>query len=149
MKMRNQCFTVLLGLIFFSCSATVQAKVSAVDSWVRATVDGQSMGGAFLTLKNDSSQEASLESVQSDVATRVELHRMQETNGMMEMVQVNKIQVPAKQSVVLSPKGMHLMLMGLKRTLRTDETIPFLLTVKQNGRIQQIRVKAVVKALSQ
>ena len=149
MKMRNQCFTVLLSLIFFSCSATVQAKVSVVDSWVRATVDGQSMGGAFLTLKNDSSQEASLESVQSDVATRVELHRMQETNGVMEMVQVNKIQVPAKQSITLSPKGMHLMLMGLKRTLRTGETIPFLLTVKQNGRIQQIRVKAVVKALSQ
>lgn len=139
----------LLGLFAAALlSLTAQAKVTALDPWVRATVDGQVMGGAFVTLKNDGASTAVLESAQSNVAHHIELHHMQNTDGMMQMVQISAIEIPAQQSVVLAPKGLHLMLMGLKRTLRAGETVPFVLIIKQNGRTKSIRINATVRELA-
>lgn len=130
------------------CMTTIaQAKVTVSDAWARATVTGQTMGGAFLTLTNDSDHDAALISVATDAADHAEMHVMQESNGMMQMVQTQRIEIPAHQSVTLAPKGTHIMLMGLNKTLTEGNVIGLKLKMNDNGRINRIRIKAPVRAL--
>ncbi|TDR31277.1 copper chaperone PCu(A)C [Hydromonas duriensis] len=137
----------IIALAFFTLAA--HAKITVNEPWARATVDGQTMGGAFLTLTNDGNDNATLIGAQSPVAEKVELHIMSNHEGMMHMQATSEIQLPAHQTVTLAPKSTHIMLMGLKNTLRAGETVPLTLLVKQKGRTQQLRVQASVKALGQ
>lgn len=134
--------SVSLGL-----SSTANAKVTVSDAWARATVAGQSMGGAFLTLTNDSNHAAALVGVATNAADHAELHIMQESNGMMQMVQTQQIDIPAHQSITLAPKGKHIMLMGLNKALAEGDVVGLKLKINDNGRIKRIHIKAQVRAL--
>ena len=45
----------------------------------------------------------------------------------MRMRQIEKIDLPAGQSVKLQPGGLHVMLIGLKQNLVPDENVPITL----------------------
>lgn len=141
--------TLLLAAVIGSLSLTAHAKITVTDPWARATVEGQSMGGAFLAITNDSNYDAALVGVATDVAHHAEMHIMQEANGMMQMVQVQKIDIPAHQTVTLAPKGKHIMLMGLDHALSVGQNVGLKLKFKENGHIKRIRVNAPVRSLGQ
>lgn len=123
-------------------SANPPARVSG--AWVRATVPAQTASGAFLQIT--SPYPARLVEVASDAAERVEIHSMTMDQGVMRMRQVKEVELPAKTPVKFSPGGFHLMLMGLKKTLKPGDEVNLSLTVSDSKNQRQvIKSAAVVK----
>jgi copper(I)-binding protein len=138
----------LITTTLISLTMTTQAKTTASNPWARATVAGQSMGGAFVTLV--STEDAELIAAKSPVAIEVQLHAMSHENGMMKMVQQSSIYLPANQKVSLKPGDLHLMFIGLKKPLTAGSKVPLTLTIKTaKGKTETIKLMATVRALGQ
>ncbi len=127
-------------------SPLAQAKTTATDAWARATVAGQSMGGAFMTLTSD--RDAKLIGASSPAAQEVQLHTMIMNGERMVMQQVRAIDLPAKTAVALTGQY-HLMFIGLKAPLQEGSVIPVTLKIKlTSGYVETVTLKIPVKAIS-
>ena len=127
-------------------SPLAQAKTTASDAWARATVAGQGMGGAFMTLTSD--RDAKLIGASSPAAQEVQLHTMIMNGERMVMQQVRAIDLPAKTAVALTGQY-HLMFMGLKAQLTEGSVIPVTLKIKlTSGYVETVTLKIPVKAIS-
>ena len=100
-------------------------QVEVIDPWVRATVAGQPVAGAFMELK--SPQAARLVGATTPAAKRVELHEMKHEGGVMKMRGRKEIALPAGEGVRLEPGGLHIMMFGLQKPLEAGQTVTFTL----------------------
>ena len=154
--MRNHCgriarmkpfrsYVPFLAAALMALPAVAQVTVS--DAWVRGTVTGQKVTGAFMQLTSPA--DATLVAATSPVAKIVEIHEMKTEGGVMKMRAVDKLALPAGKPVDLKPGGYHMMLMDLTQPLKVGDTVPLLLTIADKaGNKQTIEVKAVVKPLT-
>ncbi len=95
-----------------------------IDSaYARATPPGARVGAAFMTLKNAGGTVHALVSARSDVSATAELHEHVHKDGMMQMRQVAKIDVPAGGEVRLQPGGYHIMLIDLNHPLSVGDKV--------------------------
>lgn len=122
--------------LFAPLSHAQTAQGIVVDqAYARATVPGQSSGGAYLTLQNKGKQADALLSAQSSAAQSVELHTMKMEGDVMRMREVSRIDIAAGQTVTMEPgKGYHIMLMGLKAPLKAGDKIPLTLQFEKAGK---------------
>lgn len=117
-------------------SATQAQKAIAVEApWVREAPPGARVLGAYMTLVNGSEQGDRLLSVSSPLAGEIEIHRMTVSNGMMDMEAIPFLTVPARGEVKLQPGGTHLMIYGMKRTLKEGDRMPLELKFERAGTI--------------
>jgi periplasmic copper chaperone A len=126
---------------------TALAQVSISDAWVRGTVPGQKVTGAFMQIT--SATDASLVAVASPVAKVAEIHTMSHEGGVMKMRRVEAIALPAGKPVELGPGGYHVMLMDVGQALKEGDKVPLTLTFadKAGNRTTQA-VSATVRALA-
>ena len=128
-------------------SLGTQAKTTADGAWARATVPGQNMGGAFITLTSD--QDATLIGASSPVSEKMELHTMKMDGEKMLMAQVSSIPLPANTQVELKPGSLHLMFMGLKQPLTEGQNVAITLKIKlSSGHVETLSIQAPVKSLA-
>ncbi len=104
-------------------AADAATSVTASDPYVRAMAPGQSSSAAFMRLRNDSDANHAVVSAETSAARIVELHTHAMKDGMMQMRQVERIDVPARGETVLRPGGLHVMLMGVTETLKAGDEI--------------------------
>src|SRR3990172_1297858 len=117
--------------------------VSVGKPWVRATVPGQSVAGAYLDIT--AKADAVLVGVASPVAARAELHTMTMDGGVMKMRPLDKLDLPAGKTVNLKPGGHHVMLIDIRRELKAGESVPLTLTVQDpRGTRSTLQVDAEV-----
>jgi hypothetical protein len=96
----------------------------------------QAMGGTsavYLTLVNKGDAPDALVAASSDAANTVELHKTEMKGNVMRMIPVPRIGVPAKGRAELKPRGLHLMLIGLKRDLKPGDVIRMTLGFEKSG----------------
>jgi len=138
----------LLVAIALSIAAyAAQAQVTVEDAWVRGTVQGQTATGAFMRLK--SAEGAILLSAESAVAGIAEIHMMRMDGNVMRMRAVPRLELPPGRTVELKPGGYHVMLMDLKRPLKTGEAVPIKLKLEGKDRkLEEIEVRAEVRDLA-
>jgi copper(I)-binding protein len=123
------------------------AEVTVSDAWIRGTVAGQKVTGAFMQLKSTS--DAALVAVASPSAKFVEIHAMNKEGDMMKMKAIDRLPLPAGKSVDLSPGGYHMMLFDLKGPLKAGDVVPLTLTFEDSaGKKSTVEVKASVRALT-
>jgi periplasmic copper chaperone A len=127
----------LLAAVFLATvsMATQGAEVAIGDPYVRAVPPGQANSAVFMSLENRSDQDQALVAAESDVSEIVELHTHIEEGGMMRMRQIEKIDVPAGETVILQPGGLHVMLIGLRQALEPDQTIDLTLVFEDGSRM--------------
>lgn len=119
--------------------------VTVTRAWARATVPGQPVAAAYLDIS--SAQGAVLSAVRSDAAGAVQMHSMRDDDGVMRMRELERLELPAGQTVQLAPSGSHLMLLELKRPLRIGDRIALDLTVVDKaGRSRIVHTIAPVRA---
>ncbi|MCS7222768.1 MAG: copper chaperone PCu(A)C [Anaerolineae bacterium] len=103
-------------------------------AWARpGSVDGTS--AVYLTVSNAGEATDALIAAQSEVAQAVELHQTRMMGDVMQMQPVERVEVPARGWVELTPGGYHIMLIGLRRELRPGERFPISLRFEQGGEI--------------
>src|SRR5260221_2051342 len=136
------------ALVFVLVSDATAATADAVKitaPWVRATVPGQSVAGAYMELT--SSVPAALVAADSSVARKTEPHATTFDGGVMKMRAVERIELPANETVVLRPGGYHLMLFDIKRELKPGDRVPLTLIVQdRNGGRSTLQLDAEVRA---
>jgi hypothetical protein len=126
----------------------VQAQTTVKDAWVRGTVANQKATGMFAQITSTSGGK--LVSAASPVAGVVEIHEMAMEGNVMKMRAVPALDLPAGKTVELKPGGYHVMLLDLKKELKSGESVPVTLVVEGADRKREtIELKATVKPLSE
>jgi copper(I)-binding protein len=135
-----------VSIAAFACAFPVTAEVTVKDAWIRGTVPGQKVTGAFMQLS--STADAALINVSSPSAKFVEIHEMKKEGDVMKMKAIDRLPLPAGKSVALTPGGYHMMLFDLKAPLAAGDVVPLTLTFEDGtGKKSTVEVKATVKAL--
>jgi hypothetical protein len=140
------CKTVAWLLISAIASAA-WAQVTVENAWAPATVPGQQVAAVYLELRSD--EPAKLIGVQSPAASSAEIHSMSNEGGVMRMRRLQRLDLPAGQTVRLAPNGNHIMLLDIKRPLQPGARVPVVLIVEQRGKKKWIQVQAEVRPLTQ
>jgi periplasmic copper chaperone A len=136
--MRNHVTALLLVVFAFQIKPTTaghheEHSLSVGSVWARATPGQTTNGSVYLTIKNNSRHSDELIKAHSNLAARTMLHTHIMDKGVAQMRHVNSIPIPKKSIVQLKPGAGHIMLMGLKKPLKTGDTISLLLTFKKVG----------------
>ncbi|MDQ1314404.1 MAG: periplasmic copper chaperone [Pseudomonadota bacterium] len=121
------------------------AEISVTDAWVRASMPGQKVSGAYMKIQSDA--DARLLGASSSAIPRVEVHEMKMDGDVMRMREVKAIDLPKGKTVSLEPGGFHLMLMNLPKPIVAGDVIPLVLTVESDGKQQTVEVRAEARAM--
>lgn len=125
------------GSLFLAHGGALAAApaLSIVHPWSRpAAAGGVAVG--YLTILNPGKSADRLLRVESPAAQSVGIHVSLETNGVMTMDEVKGgVRIDAGGRVDFKPGGLHLMLMGLKRTQKAGDALPATLVFEKAGRI--------------
>jgi periplasmic copper chaperone A len=126
--------------------ASYAGDIEISGAWTRATAPGQEAAAVDLTIT--SKQAVTLIGVSSPVANAAELHSMTSEGGMMKMREVKSIELTAGKRVNLKESGYHMMLNGLKASLKEGETVPLTLSFKAGKQgVVKIETRAEVRSL--
>lgn len=93
--------------------------------WIRLMPG--SMTGGYFELRNAGDRDYRIVAAQSPISEVVELHEHAHVDGVMRMRQVAGLEVPAGETLVLEPGGLHLMFIGLHEPLTAGAWIPVVL----------------------
>lgn len=107
--------------------------VVVVDAHVRPIPASLSMTAGYLTLRNTGARPERLISVKCACAAQVSLHQTMDMNGMSSMRASQTVVVPPHASVLFTPGGRHLMLMGVKGGIKPGRTVRMRLTFDHAG----------------
>jgi copper(I)-binding protein len=136
-----------LLLSFDAVSLHSEEVVKVTHAWVKPTVPGQSVAGAYLEIR--SAVPSKLVAASSPMAGSVEIHSMRLENGVMEMRQLKSLDLPAEQLIKFAPGKMHIMLLDLKRPLKPGDKVPLQLTLLLNNHSKTVvQVQAEVRSTS-
>lgn len=135
---------MIAALLLAAALPAAAANVQVSDAWARATMPGQKVSAAYMTIRSDA--DAKLVGVSSAAVPRVELHEMRMDGEVMRMREVGTLVLPAGKPVKLEPGGYHIMLMNLDRAIAAGEAVPLTLTIESGGRQETVEVKAEARS---
>jgi copper(I)-binding protein len=107
-------------MLAFASLAAQDKGVKASNGWVKLPASGETQAMAFVTVENPGMYEVNITSATADAAGKVELRDAGQV--------VTFINVPPYGRVDMAPTGVHLMLVGLKRPLKTGDTVSLTLS---------------------
>ena len=142
------CIAFALSAALTVTSRAADFNVGALelnDLWIRASVPGQTNGAGYLQIINPAMKADKLLAVESDAATRVELHTVLTEDGVAKMRQVQGIDIPVHGDVKLAPGGYHIMFLQLTAPFKQGSLIPVVLKFEKAG---EVRVNFTVKPSS-
>ncbi|MBI5650317.1 MAG: copper chaperone PCu(A)C [Chloroflexi bacterium] len=122
-----------IALIAIVLSACAPGKFTVSDPWARPA-QARGTGAAYLIIENPVAQSDALLSATSDVAQVIELHKTVMMQGdVMQMIQMERIVIPANSKTEFKPGGSHVMLINLKCDLKSGDTFTLTLRFQNAG----------------
>lgn len=122
------------------------------DVVVDKVLVGESVPGqtsATLQLNMTTVKPATLLSVSSPVAKKVEIHSMVLHKGKMMVREVDRLALPGHRTTTFGSHQLFLMMVGLNKELNVGEQVPVSIVVEYGDkRTQTIPVNAAVKKMS-
>jgi copper(I)-binding protein len=116
-------------------------QMAVTEAWTMATDRVTRTAGAYLTLTNPTDVDDALVAATSNAAEKVQLSTLEKLpSGILSLMGLKEISLPAKTTVTLQPGGLHLLLVGLYRPLDVGMEVPLTLTFR-NARTQHVRVR--------
>ena len=108
------------------------------DAFARSSGKAARSGAAFMVLMNHTDADDRLIGIQSDAATKVELHtHSEDANGVMKMLHLmDGVLVPAGGMHALERGGDHVMFMGLNAPMTQGDLIAVTLVFETAGEIE-------------
>lgn len=139
--MKNRRFVVLAtaALLAATAARAHEFQLGALKighPWARATLPGQSAGGAYFSVQNGGPAADRLLGGSTPAAARVEVHEMRMDGDVMRMREMTALDMPVGKLVTLAPGGLHLMLLGLKAPLKVGDKLPLKLRFEKAGEIE-------------
>ena len=133
--------TAAIGLTVAAAISVVHAAhagdVMVNDAFARASATPVAKTGAiYFTIHNDGSTPDQLTAIRTDAADMAMLHESVEENGVVSMRHIEALKIAPKETLSLTDKKMHVMLMGLKAPLKKGESLSVTLTFEKAGNVQ-------------
>lgn len=133
--------SVFLALVFLGFFAAPPAfahayKLGTLDihhPWARPAVG--KTGAVYFVIKNSGTTADALVRVETDVAEKAQIHTMTMDGNVMRMRELDRLEIPAGQSVAVAPGGIHIMLIGLKAPLKAGDKFPMKLVFEKAGAV--------------
>lgn len=128
----------LLSALFFVSTPVVAHEpetghtLEISDVWTRKTRRTTS-AAVYLKVHNGTDAADAITDVSSPIANMATLHLSQEVDGIMQMNMQDSVAVPVGGTVSFEPGGLHIMLMGLTKTLAEGDVFPVTLTFEKAG----------------
>ena len=139
---KNITLLLILSTYFISNAQSSDLQKLEIESaWARPSM-GKPNSAAYMKIRNTTPNAIEIVSSVSDVANSTELHQSIEDRGIMRMHAVDKLVVPAYETIELKPKGAHVMLMKLKKNLNEGDVVKIILTTSKD---EAFEVKAPIK----
>ncbi|WP_374352587.1 copper chaperone PCu(A)C [Chitinimonas sp.] len=135
--------SLLIAAAVLLAPAALCADVTVSNAWIRATVPGQPVSGAYFDIT--AKKATRLVKVETPAAGLVQLHEMRTESGVMKMRQIDSISLPAGQTVSLAPSKMHVMLMNIPEPLTEGSKQTMILTFVEDGVRSQLKLSVPVK----
>ena len=127
---------ILLSTVTGEALAAAKNPIVISQAQARASVGKMPNSAAFLQIENRGKNDDALLSASSPAAERVEIHSMNR-EGDVKMRAVDSLAIKAGEKIAMqSGHGYHLMLMGLKKSLKAGEKIPVTLIFRDAGKIR-------------
>lgn len=118
----NRLFLTIVAMLIAGVGQAMAGMLEIGTVQVRATAPGMAVTGGYVSITNNGEADERLLAAAAGFAKRVEIHEMIHDNGVMKMRQrTGGILIPAGETVILKPGGLHLMLMGLGETMAPGE----------------------------
>ncbi|MES2605093.1 MAG: copper chaperone PCu(A)C [Pseudomonadota bacterium] len=118
---------VFFSLVLVAASTLAHAALVVEGGHVRALLPGVNSTAAYMTLRNGGTAELVLTAISSPSATKVTLHNTMNHNGMLHMMSMETLRIPAGGEVVFEAGGMHLMLEELSAGLEPGDEVELVL----------------------
>ena len=135
-------FPVFAAVLFAAGAA--QAQVTVSQAWVRETIGAGRTSAGYARIVNTGLADRLIAvSVPSGTA---EIHESRDQGGMMRMLPVKFLDVPASGEAVLTPGGYHIMIMNAP--LKRGETVDVTFTFEKAGKITVAAKIAPISATS-
>ncbi len=116
-------------------AARSRPSIEIEDAWSPPPPPGAPTAAGYLTIRNAGHAPDRLLGGATPVAAQVQLHSMSTQGGVMRMRPITGgLAIAGGATVRIEPgAGLHLMLIGLKRTLRAGEHVPVTLRFAKAG----------------
>lgn len=138
---------LLTAALLLTSTALHAQTVEVSKAWVRATVPGQQATGAFMHIL--SRNGGKLVGVSSPAAGVMEVHQMKMEGDVMKMRAAPVLDLPAGQTVQLTPGGYHVMMMDLKQPMEKGSNVPLTLHLQDaKGRESTLELSVPVRTLA-
>ncbi len=140
---KNSKMATLAGLLLSIVAMSARADSIAIEgAWMRAVPPVSTNSAAYMMIMNASAKSDRILSASSPLAGAVEVHQMIHQDGLMKMLHVGSVEIPAGGHLQMAPTGYHFMMMNLKRVPKEGETVPMTIRFKQAGALTiQLPVK--------
>ena len=104
--------------------------------WARQSPVGAQVAAGYMTIINNGQQDDRLVKVTAVISNTAQIHDMTMEGDVMKMAEMaDGIVIPAGGKVVLKPRSMHIMFLGLKTPVREGEYFAGTLTFEKAGTV--------------
>jgi hypothetical protein len=124
------------GLTLVRPAYAEPAPTRVTGAWVRLPAASGRPGAGYFEVAAVAGDR--LVGASSPKASRVEMHNMTMTDGVMRMQAETAFPVPASGRLSFAPGGAHLMLFGLDPALKPGDKVPFALRFEKGGTVQVV-----------
>ncbi|WP_176959482.1 copper chaperone PCu(A)C [Mariprofundus sp. KV] len=126
---------LLLAVLLLFIPSLAAAEISVEDAWVRMPPPVADTAAGYLTLKNSGEKDVEVVAVESSAAAKPEFHSMSMHDGMMHMMKMDKVVVPAHGELRFETGGNHLMLTELTGTLNAGDHVMMTITFSDGSSV--------------
>jgi len=124
-------FLLLMVLMAGQVMAAANPVITVRNGYVRGLPSSAANTAVYMTIINNGDTDVVLTGATTPAATSASLHNTVSRGGVMTMEQLESLVVPARGRLELKSGGTHLMLMGLKKSLKSGDEV--VLTLQFEG----------------
>lgn len=134
---------IVLGLL---CIPTLlhadTSNLQFINGWMKQLPPVVPLRAGYLQIKNPDKQDHQIIALQSDAFERVEMHESRMQDGVMHMVELESLLLPAESRLELKPGGKHLMLVNPIQPLNIGDRFNVIVTFADESTISvQLEVR--------
>lgn len=97
---------------------------------------GARSAAGYMAIANDAPEADRLIAIESPISAQATLHTTQfSPEGIARMIHLPAIEIPARDTIVLEPGGLHVMFMGLTAGVTEGQMLPATLVFEKAGRV--------------
>jgi copper(I)-binding protein len=127
---------LLLPAATFSHEVTV-GTMQIIHANIPAPIPAARSAAGYMEIANSGSGSDTLLGIEVPDVDKVMLHTTEfGADGVARMRHVTALEIPANETVALEPSGYHMMLMGLKTSMKVGDMISGTLIFEHAGRIE-------------